>query len=99
MDRGRPRKRADGRPINGSISKKVDLGVDKGLEQKAFEELPVGLKPKDAIANMSADDIMALQKQAIRQAERFEILKPEEVESLSKVGDLAQPHRDIDAYI
>lgn len=57
----------------------------KSAERKAFEELPQGLKPKEASEVMSASEVASLQKQAYGQVERFEVLKAEDVENLSKV--------------
>ncbi|XWW92762.1 hypothetical protein V2A60_000688 [Cordyceps javanica] len=72
MDRGRPSKRND------------KTNKTKSSERRAFEELPVGWKPCEAISKLNANDVMALHKQALGQAERFEVLKVEDVEALSK---------------
>ncbi|KEY70280.1 hypothetical protein S7711_06983 [Stachybotrys chartarum IBT 7711] len=83
MDRGRPRKRSDPRH-NRSMSKGSGSRPLKSAERKAFEELPQGLKPKEAAEVMSASEVASLQKQAYGQVERFEVLKAEDVENLSK---------------
>lgn len=72
MDRGRPSKR------NEKTSK------TKSSERRAFEELPIGWRPCEAMGKLNANDYMALHKQALGQAERFEVLKVEDVEALSK---------------
>lgn len=84
MDRGRPRKRADRKKRDGSVPKRSDTGSEV-QEQKSFETLPTGVSPNQAIRNMDANETAMLQKQAYRQAERFEVLSAEDVEALSKV--------------
>jgi hypothetical protein len=84
MDRGRPRKRSDPRN-NHTVHSKNDSKPPKSAERKAFEELPKGWKPSEVVEHMSSQDMTTLRKQAISQVERFEILRPEDVESLSKV--------------
>jgi hypothetical protein len=76
MDRGRPRKRLDVR--------------SKSSERRAFEELPKGYRPATAAAKIESSELAKLQKQAFGQVDRFEVLKMEDVESLSKVRLLAQ---------
>lgn len=85
MDRGRPRKRGEVRQAGGSQFKKR-AASDQSSERKAFEELPSGAIPKEVSAKMNAEEIQAVRKQAYRQAERFEVLRAEEVEALSKVS-------------
>lgn len=84
MDRGRPRKRSDSRNNNGSQLKQREAS-EVSSEWKAFEDLPSGALPKEVLAKMEAEEIKTIQKQAYRQAERFEVLRAEEVEALSKV--------------
>ncbi|XXH03885.1 Leucyl aminopeptidase yscIV [Hypoxylon texense] len=82
MDRGRPRKRLDGTPIGGhkrSASKR-----SLSAERRAFETLPQGWKSAEAAKNMDMNEITYLQKQALGQALRFEVLRKDDVESLSK---------------
>lgn len=87
MDRGRPRKRSESRsknelpelPIKGHESKRLI-----SCERRAFEQLPQGWRPSEAGQNLSSSDVMTLRKQALGQAERFEVLKIDDVESLSK---------------
>jgi hypothetical protein len=57
----------------------------KSAERKAFEELPQGWKPSEAADAMNAVELASLQRQAYSQVARFEVLKAEDVESLSKV--------------
>lgn len=80
MERGRPRRRHDG-SIVGSTRRKRSLSSDR----QAFEELPQGWKSSEATSKMDQADATYLRKQAIGQALRFEVLKKEDVESLSKV--------------
>lgn len=84
MDRGRPRKRAEVRNNNGPLLKSNETKRTMSCERRAFEELPKGWKPSEAIHKLNANDVMALQKQALGQAERFEVLKVEDVDALSK---------------
>ncbi|KAG7123166.1 hypothetical protein HYQ45_014071 [Verticillium longisporum] len=53
-------------------------------DQKAFEELPSGCKASEAANKMNQIELLALQKQAFGQASRFEVLRKEDVESLSR---------------
>lgn len=81
MDRGRPRKRPEAcKPIKTSEAQQT-----KSSERRAFEELPSGFKPSEAIGKLNANDVTALHKQALGQAERFEVLRVEDVDALSKV--------------
>lgn len=84
MDRGRPRKRTDTRQKHGSQLKKRDAS-EQDSDEQVFEELPSGALPKEVLAKMEMEEINVIQKQAYRQAERFEVLRAEEVECLSKV--------------
>ncbi|KAI1500841.1 Up-regulated during septation-domain-containing protein [Biscogniauxia marginata] len=81
MERGRPRKRSDGTPIGGkrNLSKR-----SVSSDRRAFESLPQGWKSSEAVKNMDQVEIVYLQKQALGQALRFEVLKRDDVESLSK---------------
>ncbi|KAM0333282.1 hypothetical protein ACHAQA_001943 [Verticillium albo-atrum] len=83
MERGRPRKRTDRK--DGSVSaQRGDSTRTRSIDQKMFEELPVGCKASEATNQMSQGELVALQKQAFGQASRFEVLKKEDVESLSR---------------
>lgn len=85
MDRGRQRKRTEPRQDHGSQLKNCEASSEKSSERKAFEQLPSGLRPKDVNAGIDSEEIAALHKQALGQAERFEVLKTRDVEALSKV--------------
>jgi hypothetical protein len=78
MDRGRPKKRAD-----GTIIKSAET---KASEQKAFESLPQGIKATDASSLYSNAEMDMLRKQAIGQAAKFEVLNSKDVERLSRVS-------------
>lgn len=79
MDRGRPRKRNDG--IKRSASK-----TSKSAERRAFETLPKGWKVIDAAQMLEQAERAALHKQAMQQAARFEVMRKEDVDSLSRVS-------------
>jgi hypothetical protein len=79
MDRGRPRKRSDG--LKRSASK-----TSKSAERRAFETLPKGWKVTDAAQMLEQAERAALHKQAMQQAARFEVMRKEDVDSLSRVG-------------
>lgn len=86
MHRGRPRKRAESHQKNDSHSQPScgEKKRSKSAEQRAFEELPQGIRPFKAAVQMSANDLAILHQQALGQVERFEVLQVEDVESLSK---------------
>ncbi|KAK2597482.1 hypothetical protein QQS21_005952 [Conoideocrella luteorostrata] len=84
MDRGRPRKRVEVRNNNGPILKGTESKRAMSSERRAFEELPKGWKASEVTQKLSPSDIISLQKQALGQAERFEVLKVEDVDALSK---------------
>ncbi|KAI0383225.1 hypothetical protein F5Y04DRAFT_269966 [Hypomontagnella monticulosa] len=86
MDRGRPRKRSDGTPIGGNVTTHKRSASKRSLsaERRAFETLPQGWKATEAAKNMDSAEVAYLQKQALGQALRFEVLKKDDVESLSK---------------
>ncbi|KAL2273579.1 hypothetical protein FJTKL_04424 [Diaporthe vaccinii] len=77
MDRGRPRKRNDG--LKRSASK-----TSKSAERRAFETLPKGWKVTDAAQMLEQAERVALHKQAMQQAARFEVMRKEDVDSLSR---------------
>ncbi|KAL0942565.1 uncharacterized protein CTRU02_200451 [Colletotrichum truncatum] len=84
MDRGRPRKRSDARNNNGPMLKRSCSTQNKSAERRAFEELPTGWKVSEASKHIEQDELMALQMQAFGQASRFEVLRKEDVELLSR---------------
>ncbi|KAG5948649.1 hypothetical protein E4U53_006224 [Claviceps sorghi] len=89
-DRGRSRKQIDRRNNSGPVlqgNSERNHGHKKpeiSLERRAFEELPKGWQPAEASRKLSASDLLALQKQALEQAERFEVLQVQDVDALSK---------------
>ena len=80
MDRGRPKKRADGSSIKSATTKEN--------EQRAFVTLPTGIKASDASSKFSPQDIEALRQQARGQAAQFEVLDSKDVGDLSRVRKL-----------
>ncbi|KAI1806047.1 Up-regulated during septation-domain-containing protein [Daldinia bambusicola] len=85
MDRGRPRKRSDGTPIGGGGGlKRSNSKRSVSAERRAFENLPQGWKPSEAVKNIDSAEAAFLQKQALGQTLRFEVLKKDDVENLSK---------------
>ncbi|KAI0974156.1 Up-regulated during septation-domain-containing protein [Xylaria arbuscula] len=83
MERGRPRKRADG-TIIGTKHRRAESKRSMSAERRAFEALPQGYRPRDALARLDQVETTHLQKQALGQAARFEVLRREDVDNLSK---------------
>ncbi|RYP72894.1 hypothetical protein DL771_003932 [Monosporascus sp. 5C6A] len=83
MDCGRSRRRCD-----GSSGSKRSMSA----ERRAFETLPQGWKSSEAVSKMDQAEIGYLQRQAMGQASRFEVLRKEDVDDLSKASILYQPH-------
>lgn len=83
MERGRPRKRSDGTPI-GASHRRAESKRSTSAERKAFETLPQGYRPRDAVKKLEQSEMAHLQKQALGQAARFEVLRKEDVDNLSK---------------
>ncbi|GKT45140.1 uncharacterized protein ColSpa_05321 [Colletotrichum spaethianum] len=83
MDRGRPRKRGDVRNNNGPLKRSCSTR-NKSAERRAFEELPTGWRAGEAANHMEQNELAALQTQAFGQASRFEVLRKEDVELLSR---------------
>jgi len=77
MERGRPRKRTD-------ILKRSGSKRSKSAERRAFEQLPKGWKASEATNMLSQLEVAALSKQALQQAARFEVLRKDDVDSLSR---------------
>lgn len=86
MERGRPRKRNES--IGGSVLKRSGSKRSKSAERRAFEQLPKGCKASDAANMLSQPEVAALQKQALQQAARFEVLRKDDVDNLSRVSHL-----------
>ncbi|GAW19788.1 hypothetical protein ANO14919_092790 [Xylariales sp. No.14919] len=83
MERGRPRKRTDGTLI-GTKHGRNESKRSLSTERRAFETLPQGYRPSDAVKKLDHAETLHLQKQALGQAARFEVLRKEDVDSLSK---------------
>ncbi|KAH8893337.1 hypothetical protein GQ53DRAFT_645423 [Thozetella sp. PMI_491] len=82
MERGRPRKRSETSQVTGlkrSASKRAN-----SAERRAFEHLPKGWKATDSVNMLSQDEVSSIRKQAYQQASRFEILRKEDVDNLSR---------------
>ncbi|KAL2168228.1 hypothetical protein VTG60DRAFT_235 [Thermothelomyces hinnuleus] len=84
MDRGRPRKRSEAGAALGTGSKRSGSKRSKSTERQAFERLPKGWKADDAVNVLSPPEVATLQRQALQQAARFEVLRKEDVDSLSR---------------
>ncbi|KAH8671151.1 Up-regulated during septation-domain-containing protein [Xylariales sp. PMI_506] len=84
MERGRPRKRGTDGVAIGLGLRRTASKSSKSAERRAFETLPQGWKPTDATKIMDQAEIITLQQQALGQAARFEVLRKEDVENLSK---------------
>lgn len=80
MDRGRPKKKGE-TGLKRTASKR-----DQSAERRAFEHLPKGWRAADAVKMLDASEAASLNRQAVQQAERFEILRKTDVDSLSRVS-------------
>lgn len=83
MERGRPRKRADGTSVG--VLRRTGSKRSNSADRRAFETLPQGWKPSEAAKAIDQGEVAYLQRQALGQALRFEVLRKEDVEGLSKV--------------
>lgn len=93
MDRGRPKKRTE-------ATKGPEVKKSRSSERRAFETLPKGWKVPDAVKMLSSSETAALNKQALAQADRFEILRKCDVDRLSRVSEhssftIRHTHTDI----
>ncbi len=70
MERGRPRKRTDGTLI-GTKHRRTESKRSLSAERRAFEALPQGYRPRDAVMRLGQTETAHLQKQALGQAARF----------------------------
>lgn len=70
---------------NGSLSGAEGLKRTESTGQKAHKAIPTGYKASEAANKMKNSELEALQKQAYSQASRFEVLRGEDVEALSRV--------------
>ncbi|CAI4215292.1 unnamed protein product [Parascedosporium putredinis] len=85
MDRGRPKKRNDIRNNNGPLLKRSDSKKrSQSAERRAFEQLPKGWKASEAPSALTPSEVSELYRQAVGQAARFEVLRKEDVEALSR---------------
>ncbi|KAM0639595.1 hypothetical protein ACHAQF_006519 [Verticillium nonalfalfae] len=74
-------------PELGPMTTVQEVAMDspnRSTDQKAFEELPSGCRASEAANQINQIELLALQKQAFGQASRFEVLRKEDVESLSR---------------
>ncbi|KAI9776204.1 MAG: hypothetical protein M1839_000525 [Geoglossum umbratile] len=82
IDRGRPSRRPESKTRDSEnrprSAKKSPAGI------KAFEHLPKGCRAEDAVRKLSSSQVINLQRQALGQAERFEVLTQRDVDKLSK---------------
>lgn len=85
MERGRPRKRNHSREAStGSLARSSSKRATSA-ERKAFQTLPKGWKAEEASTMLAQSELAAVQRQALQQAARFEVLRKEDVDNLSKV--------------
>ncbi|KAK3308037.1 Up-regulated during septation-domain-containing protein [Chaetomium strumarium] len=82
MERGRPRKRSE--TCGAATVKRTGSKRSKSSDRRAFEQLPKGWKASDAVNVLSPPEVASLHKQAVQQAARFEVLRKEEVDCLSR---------------
>lgn len=90
MERGRPRKRSE--KVGAAPLKRTGSKRSKSAERRAFEQLPKGWKVPDAIKMMDQAEAAVVQKQALQQAARFEVLRKEDVDNLSQVRGVTPLH-------
>lgn len=83
MERGRPRKRNE--RVGAAPPKRTASKRSKSAERRAFEQLPKGWKVVDAVKMMDQSEAALVQRQALQQAARFEVLRKEDVDNLSTV--------------
>ncbi|KAK4168006.1 Up-regulated during septation-domain-containing protein [Cladorrhinum sp. PSN259] len=81
MERGRPRKRSD---ITGTVAGRSVSKRQTSAERRAFEQLPKGWKASEAVNMLSPPEVASLHKQALQQAARFEVLRKQDVDNLSR---------------
>ncbi|KAH0551367.1 hypothetical protein GP486_007418 [Trichoglossum hirsutum] len=82
LDRGRSIRRTGGK--SEAKDKRSRSGKMSPAHYRAFEHLPKGYRAEDAVQKLSNSQITLLERQAVEQAERFEILTHKDVERLSK---------------
>lgn len=93
MERGRPSRRNESiaalapvttTPAAGGL-KRAGSRRSKSAERRAFEQLPRGCKVGEVAALLSPTEMATIQRQAVGQASRFEVLRKEDVDALSRV--------------
>jgi hypothetical protein len=89
INRGRPPRRLEVCASPATL-KRSGSKRNKSSEGHAIEQLPKGWKASDAVNIMSPAEIASLQRQAVQQAARFEVLRKEDVDSLSRVRMLRE---------
>ncbi|KAH6840807.1 Up-regulated during septation-domain-containing protein [Chaetomium sp. MPI-CAGE-AT-0009] len=82
INRGRPPRRLEG--CAGPTLKRSGSKRNKSSEGHAIEQLPRGWKASDAVNILNPQEVASLQRQAVQQAARFEVLRKEDVFSLSQ---------------
>lgn len=85
MERGRPRRRLDGTLVGGNHKRSLSKR-STSAERRAFEVLPQGWNSSEAANHLEKEEMTYLRKQAVGQASKFEVLKRNDVETLSKVS-------------
>lgn len=86
MNKGISSPRSDLRLHKPQPSRPTAARRTKSIEErKAFEELPQGFKLGDVTSKITATELISIKKQARYQTERFEVLRQEDVDTLSKV--------------
>lgn len=96
MERGRPRKRSE--TSGPTAMKRTASKRSKSAERRAFEQLPKGWKVNEAMKMMDHSEAVALQQQASQQATRFEVLRKDDVDNLSKVSPTSTQFEGHDAH-
>ncbi|KAI3570747.1 Up-regulated during septation-domain-containing protein [Fusarium oxysporum f. sp. albedinis] len=82
MEPSQPRNRSGLGNDNGPITRKTNSSRSKSSKNDALERLTAGLKHADATKEFEASELTMLQKQALGQVKKFEILKATDVEML-----------------
>ncbi|KAI1821394.1 hypothetical protein F4861DRAFT_533006 [Xylaria intraflava] len=83
MNRGRPLKRVPGTSIRTN-HRWAESEISLSCERRVFETLPQGYKLDSAAEKLNQAEITHLRMQALEQAARFEVLKSDDVDDLSR---------------
>jgi hypothetical protein len=78
IDRGRPIRK------EGAV-KPAQPASGLPARKEAFATLPLGVPPSDAASKLPKAELQSLQRQAIGQAEHFEVLNHKDVRTLTRV--------------